>query len=144
MIEPRRVDATEAAGLAELERRAAAAPWSEEAVRTALSGAVTRALRLGDPPVGHVLYTVVADEGEILSVAVVPEARRRGHGRALLLGVHADWRRAGVRTGWLEVRCDNGPARALYAGLGWVEVATRRGYYADGTDAVVCRWSTCG
>jgi ribosomal-protein-alanine N-acetyltransferase len=127
--------------LADLERRAAHAPWSAAALAQTLAAPTTRALLAGEPPVGHVVFTVVADEGEVLTIAVAPEARRSGVGRALLDEVHAAWRAAGVRTGWLEVRADNGPARALYAAAGWVDAGARRAYYADGVDAVVCRWS---
>lgn len=127
--------------VAGLERAAARDPWSVEAVRSSLAAATTRARLVGDPPVGHVLYTVVADEGEVLTIGVTPASRRLGHARRLLDAVHQDWRAGGVATGWLEVRADNAGARALYAANGWSEVGVRRAYYADGTDAVVCRWS---
>ncbi len=131
----------DAAAMAAIEARAAHAPWSTEAIASTLAGPAARAVVAGEPPVGHALFTVVADEGEVLAISVLPEARRHGHGRALLEAVHAAWRRAGVATGWLEVRADNTGARALYQAAGWVEAGARRRYYADGTDAVVCRWA---
>lgn len=52
-------------------------------------------------------------------VAVVPAARGRGVGRALLEQVLADATAAGATAVSLEVREDNAPARKLYASLGF-------------------------
>jgi len=37
----------------------------------------------------------------------------------------------------LEVSAANQPARALYAGLGFIQAGRRRRYYVDGSDAVI-------
>lgn len=138
----RRATPADAPAVADLERRAAHAPWSLAAVAGALRSATTRAWLAGEPPLGHAVYTVVADEGELLTIAVAPEARRQGLGARLLQAVQDDWRRSGVSVGWLEVRADNAPAKALYAAAGWTPAGARRGYYADGADADVYRWGS--
>lgn len=125
----------------DIEVRGAHRPWSEPSIRTALSAATTVAFVAGDPPVGHVLASLYADEAEILSLAVLPEQRRRGIGNALLAACEQAWRGAGVRGAWLEVRRDNRGALELYSRRGWTDAGLRRGYYEDGTDAVVMRWS---
>ncbi len=51
----------------------------------------------------------------------------------------AAWAEEGVASGFLEVRADNAAARALYRATGWEEIGLRRGYYADGVDAVLMR-----
>lgn len=81
---------------------------------------------------------VVADEAEILTVGVIPAARRRGIAR-MLLAVLLDAARArGAQTAYLEVRMDNEPARQLYASEGFAEIGVRPGYYDAGrADAVV-------
>ena len=43
----------------------------------------------------------------------------------------------------LEVAAGNVPAQALYAGLGFVRVGHRPGYYADGSDAWLLRLNLC-
>jgi ribosomal protein S18 acetylase RimI-like enzyme len=91
--------------------------------------------------VGHLLATQVGDEGEVLTIAVREDARRRGLARAMLTALADRWRAHGAHTGWLEVRADNEGARALYASLGWTSAGRRRGYYDDGTDAIVMRWA---
>lgn len=90
---------------------------------------------------GHIVCLVVADTAEIVRIAVRPAARRGGIGRALLRHAQADWVARGVVEAFLEVRRDNAAASGLYAACGWREVAVRRRYYADGTDARVMQWT---
>jgi ribosomal-protein-alanine N-acetyltransferase len=40
----------------------------------------------------------------------------------------------------LEVAAGNESALELYGGFGFAEISRRRGYYADGEDAVIMRW----
>jgi ribosomal-protein-alanine N-acetyltransferase len=86
---------------------------------------------------GVVLARVAADEAEILTLAVAPEARRRGAGRALLRAAAEAARTRGAATLFLEVSAANGVARELYRSEGFAQVGKRRGYYEDGTDALV-------
>jgi ribosomal-protein-alanine N-acetyltransferase len=76
-----------------------------------------------------VLVRLAADEAEILTLAVAPEARRRGRARALLKAAQAHAAAGGARRLVLEVAEDNAPARALYAAAGFGPVGRRRGYY---------------
>lgn len=83
---------------------------------------------------------VVADAGEILTVGVVPAARRRGIARQLLHALLDEARRRGAREMFLEVRVDNAAARTLYESEGFAQVGLRPGYYDAGrVDAVVMR-----
>ena len=88
---------------------------------------------------GMVLARVAADEAEILTICVLPEARRRGLGRALLLATHEEAVRRGARMLFLEVADHNDPAHRLYTALGFAEIGRRKDYYPDGSDAVVMR-----
>lgn len=95
----------------------------------------------GLAPAGFALYRVAADEAELLTVSVVPEARRAGLGRALVAACEAGARAAGARRLYLEVGAANAAARALYAAAGYSQVGRRKGYYQrpDGSrdDALV-------
>ena len=95
----------------------------------------------GERPEGFVLARAVAGEAEIMTLAVDPAARRRGLGRLLLEGALAEAARRGAAVLFLEVSEGNAAARALYAGAGAAEVGRRRRYYADGSDALVLRFS---
>ena len=95
----------------------------------------------GAPPAGFILCRMIAGEAEVLTLAVWPEARRRGLGRALL---EAAIVLAGptATAMFLEVAADNPAAAALYAGAGFETVGRRAGYYgrAGGSvDALVMR-----
>jgi [ribosomal protein S18]-alanine N-acetyltransferase len=87
---------------------------------------------------GFVLVRAAADEAEILTLAVRPESRGKGLGRALLQAAINKAHTLGVATLFLEVGADNPHALALYAGLGFVKVGARKAYY-DGRDALVLR-----
>lgn len=86
---------------------------------------------------GFVLARSAADEAEILMLAVLAKARRRGLGRQLLRSAAAEARRRGARRLFLEVAEANLPAVGLYRAEGFAEAGRRRRYYADGADALV-------
>lgn len=76
------------------------------------------------------------DDCHLLAIAVSPELRRRGFGRALLARLIEDAtaRAAGPMT--LEVRADNEAAIGLYTSCGFVETGRRPSYYRD-ADAII-------
>lgn len=81
-----------------------------------------------------------AKEADIQTIAVAPEARRRGLGRVLMISLLNEARRRGAREVFLEVRADNPNAEALYASLGFERIGIRPHYYQpDDVDAVVMR-----
>ncbi len=94
---------------------------------------------LVDTEGGMLLARVAADEAEILTIAVVPERRQRGVGAGLMAAAATEAARRGAKALFLEVSTRNPAARGLYQRLGFVQVGSRRGYYADGTDALVLR-----
>ncbi len=83
--------------------------------------------------------SVVEGELEVADVAVDPSRRRSGLARRLIGRVAYDAQMLGARTAFLEVARVNEPARRLYESLGFAQVGVRRGYYADGGDALTMR-----
>lgn len=79
---------------------------------------------------GFILMRAVADEAEILTLAVRPEARRGGEGTRLVAEGAAAAALAGADRVFLEVAEDNVAARALYARAGFTEAGRRPRYYA--------------
>lgn len=77
----------------------------------------------------------VGDEAEILTVATHPDLQGQGRATAMLTAALEAEAAAGASEVILDVAEDNTPARALYARLGFVQVAERRDYYraSDGT-----------
>ncbi len=94
---------------------------------------------------GFALCRVVAEEAELLTIAVRPHHRRHGGGRHLLVGVIDLVRQSGARALFLEVGVDNPAARSLYESQGFCAVGSRRGYYRRGegapADGIVMRLS---
>lgn len=76
-------------------------------------------------------------KGHVVSVAVMPENRRKGVGEALVVKAMESMRRYGAKQCYLEVRVTNEEAVLLYKKLGLEVSRTIRGYYADGEDAYV-------
>ncbi len=83
-----------------------------------------------------ILARYAADEAEVLTVAVVPERRQQGLGGRLVAAAAEEARKQGATRLFLEVSTRNPAARGLYQRLGFVQVGRRRGYYADGSDAL--------
>jgi ribosomal-protein-alanine N-acetyltransferase len=83
---------------------------------------------------------IAGDQAEILTIGVVPAARRRGIATKLLGVLAQQARERGARELFLEVRVDNTPAQMLYQREGFAVLGRRRGYYDNGrVDAVVMR-----
>ena len=110
------------------------ARWDELAMAALLT--MPGCFAVADPD-GLALARVAADEAELLTVGVLPRARRRGVGCALLRASGEEAARRGATRLFLEVAETNAPARALYAQAGLVEVGRRRRYYPNGDDALV-------
>ena len=86
---------------------------------------------------GYAVLLVAADEAEILNIAVVASARRRGIGARLLDDAILEGRARGARTMYLDVRDSNVAARALYESRGFVEAGRRRKYYTSPVEDAV-------
>jgi ribosomal-protein-alanine N-acetyltransferase len=78
--------------------------------------------------IGFSLFRVVADEAELLLIAVLPDHHRRGIGNRLLDEFIESARDFGASRVHLEVR-DGNPAVALYDAAGFSPVGRRRNYY---------------
>ena len=75
------------------------------------------------------LFRVAADEAELLTLAVQPDARRKGLGRDVVRAGLAEARLRGASRCYLEVAADNAAACALYHEFGFSEQGRRSGYY---------------
>ncbi len=134
----------DAAALHALHAQAFEQPWSAAEIERLMRimggfGVVAE----GTAPQGFVLVRTVADEGEILTLAVAPAFRRQGVGRALVEAAAAEASRRGARAMFLEVAEDNPAAIALYEAAEFQAAGLRRAYYARPSarpaDALVLR-----
>lgn len=82
----------------------------------------------------------VADEAELLKIAVRSDLRRRSVAARLLCSLEDILMRSSVRELFLEVRSQNVPALHFYRKHGFGEVGRRIGYYSDpAEDALILK-----
>lgn len=115
-------------------------PWSAQEIGGLLIGPGGFAILAEDA--GFILCRGVADEAEILTLAVDPAARRQGIGKALVEAAAGMARTLGADLLYLEVAADNQGAILLYEKTHFAWAGLRKGYYARQTgamDAIVMR-----
>lgn len=124
--------------------------WSAEVFWSELAGIPgTRwyraAVETGPGAVAEIVgYAGLADTdgtGDVQTIAVRRDHQGTGLGGVLLDALLAEARARGCAEVLLEVRADNVGARALYARRGFVQIAERVKYYADGEDALILRYA---
>lgn len=101
-------------------------PWSAGEIASLLDSPHVFALSVPD---GFIMGRVIADEAEMLTLAVAPLARRAGLGAQLVAQFLATARARGAMTAFLEVAADNQAALGLYTRAGFVRTGLRRAYY---------------
>lgn len=128
--------------IAAIEALCFSAPWSENAIRTELENPLSLwCVAVDDQRVaGYVGSQSVMDEADMMNLAVLPEYRRRGIAQKLVTILTDHLKQHKVRCLTLEVRASNGPAIALYKGMGFVQIGRRPGYYQKPKeDALILR-----
>lgn len=128
--------------VAELEEACFSDPWSERSVAGELNNPLSLWLAAmeEDRLLGYVGCQRVPPEADVMNLAVVPEARRRGLGRRLMEALWEKLMALGDESLTLEVRASNAPAIALYEGLGFAQVGRRPRYYEKPReDALILR-----
>ena len=115
------------ADLAVIHASAFDTPWDAAAIGALLD---MPGAELETEPDGFLLWRRAADEAEIVTLAVRPEARRRGLGGQLLDRTVTRARAQDVARLFLEVAHDNDAALALYASRGFEQAGRRPAYYA--------------
>ena len=125
--------------LAELHAKCFVEAWNEAALTSLMAspGVGTLLATSAEGPVGLLLYRVVTDEAEILTLGVDPNLRRRGAGKALLEALL----NVKIPNVFLEVASSNVDAIKLYSDAGFKQVGLRKAYYAaTGDDALILKW----
>lgn len=107
-------------------------PWTEESFRALLADPPVYGYISGEDPVQScLLVREIMGEAEVLTLATMPHARRKGLGSHLLEEAIQKAKAGGVRSFFLEVAETNGPALALYAKFEFRKVGKRPSYYAS-------------
>lgn len=108
--------------------------WDEKNMREILAMSGTYGFMAKD--VGFIIYSCLLPQAEIITLAVLPEFRRAGVAGALLAAAKSAAKAMGAAEMLLEVAADNHAAVWLYRKHCFRDVRIRRGYYANGADAI--------
>ncbi len=130
-VEITTVDAHMAVVIAQMHAQAFARPWGEEELASlmAANGAVTLMAKAHDQPNGFVLARKVADEAEIITIAVNRQSRRRHIADRLLQDLITRLQHENIKKIFLEVGENNFAARKLYEKAGFSACGVRKAYY---------------
>lgn len=108
-------------------------PWSPQSMKEALNNEqIDCQVLLADGRlVGYFMLLHVADEAELLNIAVHPDDRSNGFGRTLLQEALSQAKTFEAATCYLEVRPSNPRAIHLYETAGFQPIGRRKKYYQN-------------
>ena len=115
-------------------------PWSREDVKSTLTSPWLRVVGAfdGEDLAGWGCAGVNPPEARLMTIAILPNFRRKGCGRALLKALLQAAADAGCGYMELECRKSNLPAQQMYRTSGFIKVGVSKGYYTDtGEDAYI-------
>ena len=113
-------------------------PWSKEQLSWELNSqpaAENYVMLARGNMIGYLFSHVVDDDVQILNIAIDIPFQHKGYGEQLLSYFLDQFNTDSSIH--LEVRKSNFPAINLYLKFGFHELGTRKGYYADGEDAII-------
>ena len=114
-------------------------PWSKMALYGELRNDVAhyRVLTIDGTIIGYASMWVLFEEAHVMNVAILPDYRRHGYGKALLIDLMECASRLGAHVMTLEVRENNLTAQGLYRDLAFVQEGRRPRYYDDTGEAAL-------
>jgi ribosomal-protein-alanine N-acetyltransferase len=123
----------------EIENLCFPTPWKLSYFETELEYPHSTCLKISDGGriIGYIILRNLVDEVHIMNIAVHPDLRKQGVATMLIEHVCNDVDVAKDRFMLLEVRRSNTAAQELYKKMGFINLYTRKSYYADGEDAIV-------
>jgi [ribosomal protein S18]-alanine N-acetyltransferase len=121
-------------------------PWSKDSFLSEIKKVPASLYLIRRKPsacvLGYLCFWSMADEIQMLNLAVHPDCRRQGLGRRLMTFLFLLAEEEGISKVFLEVRPSNQPAISLYRSLGFKTLYRRPGYYEpDEEDALVMEWT---
>lgn len=138
----RKMTLQDASAIADLEKLCFSDPWSEKSIASEVNNPLSYWLVAEDNGeiAGYVGSQSVLDAADMMNLAVNPDYRRKGIGKALVDALTQHLMENNVIALLLEVRVSNLPAIALYEKLGFVQVGCRPKYYHNPReDALILR-----
>ncbi len=116
--------------------------WPEKSFRQSLEREHCYALKTANCLIGYIIFSTVADEGELLHVGVDRKHMKKGAASFMMEFMLEKGRESGILNWYLEVRQSNAAACNLYKKFGFEIIGRRKDYYktTDGhEDALLMR-----
>lgn len=128
--------------VADLERQCFAQNWSYGLLEAGLHSAYDwyYVFVQEERILGYCNLRILAGEGEVQRIAVLPRYRRLGVARKMMETMVTCARDSQVSAVSLEVRQSNLPARNLYESFGFRAEAVRKGYYRNPAEDALIMW----
>jgi len=126
------------ADILSIEKKVFKHPWSKEQLSLELNSqpaAENYVMIARGNMIGYLFSHVVDDDVQILNIAIDIPFQHKGYGEQLLSYLLDQFNTDSSIH--LEVRKSNFPAINLYLKIGFHETGSRKGYYADGEDAII-------
>ncbi|MEN6594590.1 MAG: ribosomal protein S18-alanine N-acetyltransferase [Clostridiaceae bacterium] len=119
-------------------------PWSKNALLGELRNDVAHYLvmELGGDLIGYGGMWVLFEEAHVTNVAIMPDYRKNGRGRTLMLAMMERAVKYGAEKMTLEVRESNLVAQHLYEKLDFYQNGFRARYYSDTGEGALILWNS--
>ncbi|MGN0159483.1 MAG: ribosomal protein S18-alanine N-acetyltransferase [Brotaphodocola sp.] len=139
----RLMKSTDLEQVAELEKCCFAENWSYKILEAGLYSSydVYYVFEQDEKILGYCNLRLLAGEGEVQRIAVLPQYRRLGLGRKMMDAMVGFARENRAESVSLEVRESNAAARRLYESYGFTAEAVRKGYYHNPTEDAIIMWN---
>jgi ribosomal-protein-alanine N-acetyltransferase len=126
-----------------IDASAYAQPWSKRLWKAELSrsGRVYLAAMADGRLLGYAGALVADDEAHVTTIVSAPDARRKGVGTHLMVGLIDRCLAMGATALTLEVRIGNDAAQAMYRRFGMAPVGIRKGYYEPDSEDALVMWA---
>lgn len=129
--------------VANIEKVCFASPWTEEGIAEELENSLAHFLvAVGEEVMGYIGVHEICGEGSITNVAVMPNFRCKGIGKALVSAAIKGAKERNCEFITLEVRKSNFPAISLYSSLGFEQVGLRKNFYSSPNEDAVLMTKT--
>ena len=125
--------ATHTLEVAEIEKCCFSKPWSQKAIEAELlnENAHFYVLLYNNIAVGYGGMHIAMDECYIANIAVLPDFRKNGFGKAITTHLIKEAEKQSCEFISLEVRPSNTPAVSMYSSLGFEKVGRRKNFYSS-------------
>jgi len=136
----RRMRAQDVESVLEIERRNFRDPWTRRAFLSEIEAEpVSQPLvvEYDSKIIGYAVPWYVADELQIVNLAIHEDFRRRGLAKQLIAHLCEIASQKNCKVAHLEVRHTNTAARQLYESLGFKTTTVRRDYHGPAEDALL-------